>query len=74
VVPPIGILDERAFVRPTWLLSAELMQPAFLTAQNAVGIGAFAHRRVIPGIAVDEGFGANISFTRRLDYRAPVSA
>jgi outer membrane protein assembly factor BamA len=74
IPPPVGVLDEQALLRPTWLLSAELMQPAFLTAANAVGLGAFAHRRVLPGIAVDQGYGANVSFTRRLDYRSPVSA
>jgi outer membrane protein assembly factor BamA len=73
-VPEIGARDERSFLTPTWLLSGELMQPAFLTAQNSVGAGVFAHRRTIPGIAVDRGYGANISLTRRLDYRAPVSA
>ncbi len=75
VVPPeMGTRDDRPFLRPTWLLSGELMQPAFLTAANTVGMGVFSHRRIIPGIAVDQGYGANISFTRRLDYRAPVSA
>jgi outer membrane protein insertion porin family len=74
VVPEIGFQDEGAFLRPTWLVSAELMQPAFVTAENAVGLGLFSHRRTIPGIAIDQGFGANLSFTRRLDYRTPVSA
>jgi outer membrane protein insertion porin family len=73
-VPEIGARDDRPFLTPTWLLSAELMQPAFLTAQNSVGAGVFAHRRTIPGIAIDRGYGANVSLTRRLDYRAPVSA
>jgi hypothetical protein len=75
VVPPtVGVRDDEPFLKPTWLLSAELMQPAFRTAENTVGLGVFAHRRTIPGIAVDEGFGAHVSLTRRLDYRAPISA
>ncbi|CAN5751708.1 hypothetical protein BH23GEM8_BH23GEM8_18350 [soil metagenome] len=73
-VPEIGARDDRPFLSPTWLVSAELMQPAFLTSQSSVGAGVFSHRRTIPGIAIDRGFGANISLTRRLDYRAPISA
>jgi outer membrane protein assembly factor BamA len=61
------------FLKPTWLASAELMQPSFRAAPNRLGIGLFAHRRVVPGIAVDEGFGGNVSLTRQFDHRAPAS-
>jgi outer membrane protein assembly factor BamA len=73
VLPPGHPAAGSPFLKPTWLASAELMQPAFRAAENTIGLGVFAHRRIIPGIAVDEGFGANLSFTRQVDYRAPVS-
>jgi outer membrane protein insertion porin family len=61
------------FMRPTWLASAELMQPAFRSANNAVGISVFTHRRILPAVAIDEGIGGEVSFTRRFDYRTPAS-
>ncbi|CAN5706289.1 hypothetical protein BH23GEM9_BH23GEM9_17220 [soil metagenome] len=68
-----GISDPGTFVRPTWLASAEFMQPSFRSAANVFGLSVFTHRRIIPGIVVDEGFGGELSFTRRFDYRNPAS-
>jgi outer membrane protein assembly factor BamA len=65
--------DDDAFFRPTWQAGAELLQPGFLSADNRVGFGLFAHRRTIPAVVVDEGFGASASVTRRLDFETPVS-
>jgi outer membrane protein insertion porin family len=67
------LTDERVFLRPTWQTSLDLTQPAFRAAENTVGLGIFASRRTIPAIAIDRGYGANISFTRRLRDRSPVS-
>jgi outer membrane protein insertion porin family len=69
-----GIGDPDTFLRPTWIASIELMQPAFRSAANVIGASVFTHRRIIPGIVVDEGLGGELSFTHRLDYRTPVSA
>jgi outer membrane protein insertion porin family len=67
-------VDERSrFTQPTWLASVDFLQPAFRSAENAVGLGVFAHRRTIPGIVIDVGVGAEASFTRRFTYRAPAS-
>jgi outer membrane protein insertion porin family len=68
-----GIDDPDVFLQPTWLASAELMQPAFRSAANAIGINVFTHRRIIPGIVIDEGLGGELSFTRRFDHRTPAS-
>jgi outer membrane protein insertion porin family len=68
-----GFLDEGAFLRPSWLASVEFMQPAFRSAANVIGVNAFTHRRIIPGVVIDEGFGAELSATRRFDYRTPAS-
>jgi outer membrane protein assembly factor BamA len=74
VIPDeLPLLDEGAFFRPTWLASADVLQPAFLSAANAVGVNVFSHRRIIPGIVVDEGFGSEVSVTRRFDHRTPAS-
>ncbi|HEV2132346.1 MAG TPA: BamA/TamA family outer membrane protein [Longimicrobiaceae bacterium] len=68
-----GFADEEAFLRPTWLVSAELTQPAFRSSNNTAAISAFAHRRTVPGIVIDRGVGANLSITRRLQPRTPAT-
>ncbi|MBW3553561.1 MAG: BamA/TamA family outer membrane protein [Gemmatimonadetes bacterium] len=69
-----GVVDPDEFLRPTWQVSAEFRQPTFLSAANVLGVALFAHRRTIPGIAVDEGFGGDLSATRRLDFPTSVTA
>jgi outer membrane protein insertion porin family len=66
-------LDQNAFLRPTWLASADLMQPAFRASANTLGFSLFAHRRIIPAVAVDRSVGAELSLTRRLDYGVPAT-
>jgi outer membrane protein insertion porin family len=68
-----GLVDDRAFLRPTWQASVELAQPGFRAAENTVGAGVFAHRRLIPGVAVDAGYGTDFSFTRLMRARSPAS-
>lgn len=68
-----GVVESDEFLQPTWQVSAEFRQPTFLSAANVLGLATFAHRRTIPGIAVDEGYGAEISATRRLDFPTPVT-
>lgn len=63
-----GVVDGDAFLRPTWEVSAEFRQPTFISASNVLGLALFAHRRTIPAIAIDEGYGADVSVTRRLDF------
>ena len=65
--------SEEAFLRPTWQASALITQPAFPAASNSIGLGAFTHRRVEPGVVVDQGYGANFIFTQALAHRAPLS-
>jgi outer membrane protein insertion porin family len=74
-VLPAGALlvDDEEFLRPTWQVSADFRQPAFLTAADAVGVSTFAHRRIIAAIAVDEGYGGELSLTRRFDYPTPAT-
>jgi outer membrane protein insertion porin family len=75
ILPDMAPLDEdRSFLRPTWQASLDFQQPGFRAAENTVGAGLFAHRRIVPGVAIDHGYGADVSFTRRLGDRSPASA
>jgi outer membrane protein insertion porin family len=74
VLPEVTALeDERVFLRPTWQASVDLQQPGFRAAENAIGVGLFAHRLHVTGVAVDRGYGGDASFTRRLAERSPTS-
>jgi outer membrane protein insertion porin family len=74
VLPPtLSVDDPDAFLRPTWRAGVEIMQPGFLSVYNRVGMGAFAHRRTVPGVVVDEGIGVSVSVTRRLDFKTPLT-
>ncbi len=75
VLPPddLGPFDVESFRRPTWQASVEFAQPHFRGARNTVGLSLFSHRSVVPAVSVDEGFGGELSLTRRLAFRAPLS-
>jgi outer membrane protein insertion porin family/translocation and assembly module TamA len=63
-----------AYFRPTWNVSADFKQPAFLQRpENALGFGAFAHRRSAPEVFIDRGYGGNVVYTRNLAERAQAS-
>jgi len=61
------------FLRPTYQGSIDFTQPWFFSPQNSAGLGVFAYRRLAPGVFVERGEGANISFTREVTDRVPVS-
>jgi outer membrane protein insertion porin family len=65
---------DRAYFRPTWTVSADFKQPAFLQRpENALGFSVFAHRRSAPEVFIDRGYGANVVYTRNLAERAQAS-
>jgi len=66
-------VDEGPFKRPTWQASIEFAQPAFRAAENTLGLSLFAHRRVVPAVSVDQGYGAEVSLTRTLGFQMPLS-
>ncbi|MGH7504265.1 MAG: BamA/TamA family outer membrane protein, partial [Longimicrobiales bacterium] len=72
---PEGVADEvdDAYLRPTWRLSAEVTQPWLFSTRNALSVGVFAHRRSVPGIVVDQGYGASTTLTRQLGSGISVS-
>jgi len=73
---PLGLSDEdgNPYLDPTWQLGADLTQPWFLSPKNSLGTSIFAHRRSVPSIVIDRGYGASASFTRRIADGAPFSA
>jgi len=71
-----GFDDDEAddFLLPTWQLSADFRQPAWLQRpQNAFGVGVFSHRRAFPGVYIDRGYGGSLTLTRMVRPRAPAS-
>ena len=72
--PAIDINEVGEFTQPTWQVSAEVKQPAWLRKpENAIAIGGFAHRRAAPAVYIDRGYGGQLSFTRTLAPRAAAS-
>jgi outer membrane protein assembly factor BamA len=65
--------DADAFLRPTYNASLDVTQPWLWSPRNSGGLGIFAYRRLAPGVFVERGEGANISFTRDVADRVPVS-
>jgi len=66
--------DNPDFLQPTWAASVDFRQPAFLhTPDNTLGFGVFGHRRSVPGIFIDRGYGGSTVFTRLVSDRAPLS-
>jgi len=62
------------FLQPTWETSISLTQPAFLSAvKNSLSFTAFAQRRMVPAVYIDRGYGGDVTFTRTVGVRAPVS-
>lgn len=65
--------DRARYFAPTYNASAELQQPWFGSARNALALSVFTHRRSAPGIYVDRGYGTSATFTREVALRAPAS-
>jgi len=61
------------FLQPTWQTSISLTQPAFIRARNTLALTAFAQRRSLPAVFIDRGYGGDVTFTRPVVVRAPLS-
>jgi outer membrane protein assembly factor BamA len=70
-IPPD--ISPAPYLSPTWAVSADVQQPWFGGAENSLGFGVFAHRRVAPGVYVDNAYGATPSFTHDVASRASIS-
>jgi outer membrane protein insertion porin family/translocation and assembly module TamA len=62
------------YFAPTYQAGFDVRQRWFGSPRNTIGTGLFVHRRSSPGVFVDRGQGANVSFTRALTQETPVSA
>jgi outer membrane protein insertion porin family/translocation and assembly module TamA len=70
-----GLFSDSSFLQPTWQVSADVKQPAWLRKpENAIALGGFAHRRAAPAVYIDRGYGGQLAFTRSLAPRASASA
>lgn len=67
--------DDPAYLQPTYQLSVDFRQPAFLQRpENAVGVGAFLNRRAAPDVYIERGWGGLATYTRNLAVREQASA
>lgn len=68
-------VDRDRFLAPTWQASATFSQRAFRSdPRNTLSSSLFTHRRTVPGVAIDRGYGASLTFTRQVAWRTPASA
>jgi outer membrane protein insertion porin family len=65
--------DPNPYLSPTWRIGAKVTQPWFLAPENTLSAGVFAHRRVAPGVFVDNGYGVSPTFTHDLADRVPLT-
>jgi outer membrane protein insertion porin family/translocation and assembly module TamA len=72
VIPDDAGFDARQFTRPTYQASLTLTQPWIAGARTSAAISAFASRRSLVGVAVDEDVGASIGIVRELAPRIPI--
>lgn len=67
--------DNPAYLQPTYQLSVDFKQPAFLQRpENAVGIGAFYNRRAAPDVYIERTWGGLATYTRNIAVREQASA
>jgi outer membrane protein assembly factor BamA len=63
----------RGFLSPNYQASIDVTQRWIGDPRNTVGLGLFSHRTSQPGIYIDKGHGASLSFTRNVTARSPLS-
>jgi outer membrane protein assembly factor BamA len=72
VIPDDPGFDASEFTRPTYQASLTLTQPWIAGARTSAAISAFAGRRSLVGVAVDENAGASVGIVRELAPRTPI--
>jgi outer membrane protein insertion porin family/translocation and assembly module TamA len=66
-------LNTGKYLQPTYELGVGVLQPWLGSPENSAAGGLFDHRRSFPGVYVDNGYGVQGSFTRRLADRLRAS-
>jgi outer membrane protein assembly factor BamA len=69
---PDALADGSSFLRPTYQGSLTLTQPWIAGARTSAAITAFAGRRSLPGVVVDEDAGVTLGIVRDLAVQFPV--
>ena len=64
--------DSRGFLRPTYQASLTLTQPWIAGASTSASLTAFAGRRSIANVVIDDDAGATIGVVHELTSRSPV--
>ena len=71
--PCSGVSPDPVFQDVNFSLRADLRQPAFLSERNTLEAGLFLERETVPDLFVRDSRGGEITLTRRLRPRMPVS-
>lgn len=57
------------FLQPAWAASIDVVQPWLFSPRQQLGLSVFTHRRAVPGIVIDRGYGGSAALTRRFGPR-----
>ena len=71
-IPREPNFDTDPFLRPTYQASLTLTQPWIAGARTSAALTAFAGRRSLVGVAVDDDYGASIGLVRELTTKTPI--
>lgn len=63
----------QGYLNPNYQASIDVSQRWLGDPRNAAGVGLFSHRTSQPGVYIDKGYGGNVSFTRSVMPRSPLS-
>lgn len=69
---PDALADGSPFLSPTWQGAITLTQPWLGNARTSAAIKAFAGRRSLPGVVVDEDAGVTLGIVHYVSARFPV--
>ncbi|MEO5814590.1 MAG: BamA/TamA family outer membrane protein [Gemmatimonadaceae bacterium] len=64
--------DPQGFLNPTYQATATLTQPWIAGARTSLGLTAFAGRRSLANVVIDEDFGATLGLVHELAPRTPI--
>jgi outer membrane protein assembly factor BamA len=71
-VPSDASFDGTPFLRPTYQASLTLTQPWIAGPRTSAALTAFAGRRALVGVAIDEDAGGSLGVVRELSTKFPI--
>ena len=72
VIPSEPIFDSDPFVQPAYEASLTLTQPWIGSARTSASVRAFANRRILTGVAVDQSVGGFVGIAHDIAPRTPI--